>query len=122
MTTKETGAAGEAMVYEELAGRGYAIIERNIRIGRVEVDILAMREGRIVVIEVKTRAEGHLDADFGIDREKLLRLCRAGDAYVRMKNLPHEVQIDLALITNHEDGTTTLEYLDDVALPPRRRR
>lgn len=122
MTTKDIGAAGEQLVAEELAARGYAIVERNVRIGYVEVDILAMHGNRIVIIEVKTRGTDHLDERFGIDRAKLSRLCRAAGNYVRLKNLPHEVQIDLALVTNHPDGTSTMEYLDDVALPPMRRK
>lgn len=120
MNTTEIGQAGEELVAQTLAGRGYAIIGRNMRIGNVEVDILAMNETRLIVVEVKSRKADHLDDDFGIDRDKLRRLCRAGANYVRYMDMPHEVQIDAALVTNHPDGSATLEYLDDIALPPRR--
>lgn len=120
--TKQIGSAGEQLAFETLAAKGYAIIARNARIGNVEVDILAQHGGRLVVVEVKTRGSGHLDANFGIDREKLLRLCRAGSNYVKMKNLPLEVQIDAVLITNHPDGSVEVEHMEDIALPPRRRR
>lgn len=122
MSTKEIGAAGERLVHDELAARGYAIIDTNIRIGSVEVDILARHANRIVVIEVKTRKEEHLDDNFGIDRAKLLRLCRAGASYVQTRNLPHEVQIDAALVVTHAETPPTLTYLKDIALPPMRRR
>lgn len=122
MSTKDIGNAGEQEATELLTGKGYAIVDRQIRIGRVEVDILAQKGNRIVLVEVKTRKEDHLDDNFAIDREKLFRLSRAADTYVRMKNLPHEVQIDAILITNHPDGTRTLVHIEDIALPPRRIR
>lgn len=105
-----------------LASKGYAIIGRNVIIGHVEVDILAMHGARVVIIEVKTRKDDHLDCNFAIDREKICRLCRAGANYVKINNLPHEVQIDAILITNHADGTVDVEHMEDIALPPRRRR
>ncbi len=122
MNTKEIGNAGEERAYELLASKGYAIIGRNVIIGHVEVDILAMYGARVVVIEVKTRKDDHLDSNFAIDREKIYRLCRAGANYVKSNNLPHEVQIDAILITNHADGTADVEHMEDIAMPPRRRR
>lgn len=122
MTTKDIGNEGEAIAREELGGKGYAIIDSNTVIGGVEVDILAQSNRRLVVVEVKTRKEGHQDRDFGIDRKKILRLCRAGASYVKSKDLPLEVQIDAILITNHEDGHYDVEHLEDIAMPPRRRR
>lgn len=120
MNTTEIGQAAEQLVTDTLAARGYAIIGRNMHIGSVEVDILAMNAARLIVVEVKARKAGHFDDNFHIDSDKIRRLCRAGANYVRSMNMPHEVQIDAALITNHHDGTATLEYLDDIALPPRR--
>lgn len=122
MTTKEIGNAGEQEAFELLAGKGYVLIDRQVRIGNVEVDILAQHHNRLVLIEVKTRKEGHLDDNFAIDREKLFRLSRAADIYLRRKNLPYEAQIDAILITNLRDGSRTIDHLEDIALPPRRRR
>lgn len=121
-TTKQIGNKGEDLILETLTGKGYAIIGRNVRIGRVEVDILAQHEARLVVVEVKTRTEDHWDSNFGIDRAKILRLCRAGASFVKTRNLPFEVQIDLALVTNYNDGRIEVEHLEDVAMPPMRRR
>ena len=122
ITTKQIGNRGEDLVAEVLTGKGYAIIGRNVVVGRVEVDILAQHGVRLVIVEVKTRREDHIDSDFGIDKAKILRLCRAGASYVRAMNLPFEVQIDVALVTNYLDGHTEVEHLEDVALPPMRRR
>ncbi len=122
MNTTKIGNAGEQEATELLTGKGYAIIDRQAHIGRVEVDIIAQKGNRIILVEVKTRKEGHVDDNFAMDREKLSRLARAADSYVRMKNLPHEVQIDAVLVTNHPDGTSSLVHLEDISLPPRRYR
>ena len=122
MSTKDIGNAGEQEATELLTAKGYAIVGRQVRIGRVEVDILAQKHNRIILIEVKTRKEDHVDDNFAIDREKLSRLARAADNYVRMKNLPHEVQIDAILVTNRPDGSRSLVHLEDITLPPRRSR
>lgn len=121
-STKQIGNQGEELIMQLLAAKGYAIVGRNVIIGRVEVDILAIHGGRLVVVEVKTRREGHFDSNYGVDRAKVLRLCRAGASYVKTRNLPFEVQIDLALVTNFNDGHSEVEHLEDVAMPPKRRR
>ena len=121
MSTKDIGNAGELEATELLTGKGYAIIDTQVRIGGVEVDILAQKHNRVVLVEVKTRREDHFDNNFAIDREKLSRLARAGDSYVRMKDMPHEVQIDAVLVTKHPDGTRSLVHLEDITMPPRRR-
>lgn len=122
MNTTAIGRKGEDIAAELLAEAGYAIVERNAVIGHVEVDIVAMKHNRIIMVEVKTRDEGTMDVNYGIDREKLYRLSRAGDMYVRFRNLPHEVQIDVILVTNKRDGTVTAEHFPDVCMPPVRHR
>lgn len=121
-TTKEIGTIGEQKAADLLASKGYAIIDRNAIVGNVEVDIIAAKGNRLIMVEVKTRREDHLDDNFGLDANKMRRLARAADSYVRLKNLPHEAQIDAVLVTNKADGSFALEHLEDIALPPRRRR
>lgn len=121
-TTKDIGNAGEQLATDLLTSKGFAIVERNAQVGNIEIDIIAARGNRIAMVEVKTRREGHLDDNFGLDAHKMYRLARAANSYVKLKNLPHEVQIDAILITNKADGSTEVEHLEDIALPPRRRR
>nr|MDE6034186.1 YraN family protein [Muribaculaceae bacterium] len=103
MNTTEIGKRGEQLAADFLAGKGYAIVGRNMVIARREVDILAMHGNRIVVVEVKTRKDDHPDDNFAIDRDKLWRLSRAADIYIRTNNLPHEAQIDAITIVFHQD-------------------
>ncbi|MDE5656554.1 MAG: YraN family protein, partial [Muribaculaceae bacterium] len=61
MKTDELGKWGEDLAVQHLSAAGYAIVERNWRVDHFEVDIIAMNAGRIVVGEVKARADKHGD-------------------------------------------------------------
>lgn len=114
---REFGVWGENVACELLVAKGYAIVARNAKVGRVEIDIVAERGNRVVMVEVKTRKTADEDPSFGIDRRKIARLARAAETYVRMMRLPHEVQIDLIFVigTPH-DGYRT-EHYEDAFLP-----
>ncbi len=122
MNTTEIGHRGEDAATELLTAAGYAIVDRNVLIGNVEVDIIAQHFNRIVFVEVKTRKADSPDWRYGIDSAKIRRLSRAAATYVRSRNLPHEVQIDAILITNHPDGTATADHYPDTPIPPLRSR
>lgn len=121
-TTKAIGNRGEDLAAELLVAKGYAIVDRNVRFGDVEIDIIAQFRGRLIVVEVKTRRLDHEDPDFAIDRPKINRLARAGAAYLKSKNIPLDLQIDVVLVVNMPDGSSSLDHLEDIALPPMRRR
>ena len=50
------GARGEALAAALLARAGYRIAARNVRAAGVELDLVAVRGGLVVVVEVKTRS------------------------------------------------------------------
>lgn len=49
------GKVGEEEVYRFLLEQGYVVLERNWRIGRRELDFVALDGDVLVVIEVKSR-------------------------------------------------------------------
>ncbi len=52
---RSRGQIGETIAKRLLEEHGYEIIERNVRVGRLELDIFARENEDIVIIEVKTR-------------------------------------------------------------------
>ena len=77
------GRFGEDYACRYLENKGYTIIQRNARIGRAEIDIVAGNRDLIVFVEVKTRS----DARFGFPEEavteaKMARLQRAAEAWL----------------------------------------
>ena len=79
---QRAGDGAEAAIAAHLAALGWSILGRQIRVGRAELDLLAIDPGpppALVVVEVRWRAR----RDFGlaeetIDGRKRARLHRAG--------------------------------------------
>jgi putative endonuclease len=75
------GRAAEDLAAGYLAGEGWRLLARNLRLGRSELDIVALDPGppaRLVVVEVRARADReHGLAEETVDWRKRARL-RAG--------------------------------------------
>ncbi len=113
----ETGQWGEELACEKLITEGYAICQRNFRIGHYELDIIAMKGNRIVFVEVKTRTNLNNDPIEAIDNKKILRMVRAANTYVTTFDIPHEVQFDIITIVGTPDNYT-LEHIPDAFMAP----
>jgi putative endonuclease len=67
---QDRGDAAESLVADGLAAAGWQILARNVRIGRGELDIVAIDPGpprHLVIVEVRWRRS----RDFGIAEESL---------------------------------------------------
>lgn len=114
----DTGRLGEQAAADHLTAKGYAIVDRNWRCGRLEIDIVAQRGSRLAIVEVKTRsdADGNDPVD-AVSRSKQLAMVRAGVAYARAHGLPHELQFDIIGISGTPDNFR-IEHIEDAFPPP----
>ena len=79
-TRHSDGALAEQIVAAWLERHGYAIVATNLRVGRLELDVVARQGPVIAVVEVRTRGATAWTSAFGsIDATKRLRLRRAGE-------------------------------------------
>ncbi len=112
----DIGNEGERLAAEFLERLGYRIIDRNWRAPgtRHELDIVAMGEGKLVVVEVKTRSgvrHGQpLDA---IDKRKARYLAVGANAYVTANGIDLPVRFDLIGITKG-----SVRHIKDAFVPP----
>lgn len=72
------GPQGEKRAERFLIKKGYTIAGKNKRVGGVEIDLLALKDDFLCLVEVKTRQS----LDFGfpeefVDQKKQVRLIRA---------------------------------------------
>ena len=108
----EFGRIAEEKVVEEYLKKGYSILERNWRIGKTEIDIIAQKEDRIILVEVKARNTNEEDALAAVDRDKRKRMIKAADVYLRRMdgifNYRFDIAICLGTISQHE-----LEIIED---------
>lgn len=99
-STYETGRAGEEYAVAYLKAEGYEILCRNYRYRRAEIDILALKGNCLVVVEVKTRSGGFYEAlSDSVSRQKIARLVKAADHFVRQRGLEVEVRFDIIQLT-----------------------
>jgi putative endonuclease len=114
-TRHSDGARAEAAVAAWLERRRYAIVATNLRIGRLEIDVVARLGPVIAVVEVRTRSSAAWTTAFGsVDRKKQLRLRRAGERLWqrRYKHDPsaERLRFDVASV-NLATDPPTVEYV-----------
>lgn len=79
----EQGKQGEQIACDFLTGQGYAIVERNYRQKRGEVDIIGVQDERIVFVEVKAWSSYPIAAlGQSINREKQRRIVSASRLFL----------------------------------------
>ncbi len=113
MDTSQTGSRGESLAAEFLRQRrGYAILARNWRSGRLELDIVARDGPTIVFVEVKTRRLGPQPAEEGLGSAQRRRLRRAAAAWIRSHSHPAgEYRFDLVAVTLRRDAPPILHHI-----------
>jgi putative endonuclease len=103
------------VVVSWLEGEGYDIVARNLRIGMLEVDIVARRGPVIAIVEVRARGAGAFTTGFGsVTLKKRERIRRAGERlwqrrYRHDKSVEH-LRFDLASV-RLDVTPPTLEYV-----------
>ncbi len=115
-TRLQVGLEAEEAAASFFEASGFAILGRNVRVGRLEIDIL-LRDGPvIVVVEVRTRGPGAwVGALASVDQEKQKRVRRAGErlwqrVYKKDRSLDR-MRFDIASVTFDEDGRASIEHV-----------
>lgn len=114
-TRAESGARAEAVVVRYLEQHGYRIVDTNLRLGRLEVDIVARQGDVIVLVEVRTRGPGAWTSALGsIDPQKRARIRRAGERLwqrrYRNDSTANRMRFDVAAVDLQRDPPE-VEYL-----------
>ncbi|HWL89124.1 MAG TPA: YraN family protein [Polyangiaceae bacterium] len=106
----------EDAVAHYLEARGFEILARNLKLGHLEVDIVALRDGLAAMVEVRTRGRTAFEGPFAsIAGKKKMRLLYAADRLWRghLAKMPgvERMRIDVAGVTFDEDGDAHVEYV-----------
>lgn len=109
----ELGKIGEELAVDFLTEKGYEILETNWVFQKAEVDIIAIKNTTLVVVEVKTRSS----IDFGspqdfVKPKKIKLLVKSINEYVISNDLDVEVRFDIIAI--HSKGKEfEIEHLEE---------
>lgn len=100
------GKMGEEIAARYLEDQGYIIVERNYRKGHLEIDLIALDEDEIVVVEVKTRSHDViLDPEDAVGHKKRLALIRLANQYARSHGRTENIRLDIVAIVSNADDT-----------------
>ena len=109
----ELGKWGEAEAVAFLKQNGYQILETNWTFQKAEIDIIALKENVLAIVEVKTRSS----IDFGLPQDfvkpaKIQLLVKAVNEYVITNDIEATVRFDIVAI--HKQGDlATIEHIED---------
>ncbi len=88
---KLLGKEGEDRAARFLMKQGYRILERNYRTRSGEIDLIALHDGAVVFVEVKTRTSDAFGApELAVTPRKQQRMVKAALGYIKYKKL-HQV-------------------------------
>ncbi len=110
----DRGRLAELAVADYLVADGFIVLGLNMRLGRLELDVVAQRGDLVAVVEVRTRGSGSFEGAFeSVSPRKRARLLRAVERLwqERLAAMPsvERVRIDVAAVT-FDGGTTRIEY------------
>ena len=111
------GRDAENAVEDFLVERGFAILARNLRLGPLEIDVLAVKDGLAVLVEVRTRGSGsYLPALASITSKKRATILRAAERLWRtrlakMRGIDR-MRIDVAAVTLSDVDEARVEYIE----------
>ena len=113
----QLGKKGEALAATYLAQKGYEIIEQNWRNARDEIDIIAIQNNFLVIVEVKTRSTDYFgDPSEAVTDKKQTFLIRAAEEYVIEKEIDLEVRFDIISIIL-KSNQHQIQHIEDAFYP-----
>lgn len=106
-----------ALYYED---RGYEILERDWKVGKRDIDLIALTEDKdtLVFVEVKTRQNNDLqEPEEAVDVKKMRNLAIAANAYVKLHCLDMDVRFDIISVIGKCSCVESIECFEDAFNP-----
>ncbi len=103
---KEFGVTGEQMAARYLEDQGYAILEHNYYNHHKEVDLIAIDQGELVFVEVKTRSTDYfMQPEEAVNHRKRQNLIRVANQYIRCHKRHETARFDVIAIVKNDEET-----------------
>ena len=109
------GSAGEMLAMDWLSVNGFEVLHHNWRYRRYEIDVIAMREGILHFVEVKSRKESAFgNPEDSVSRKKFRFLQKAAQGYLNRFPGIRWIRYDILAITFRRNGEPDYFFLEDV--------
>lgn len=114
-TRTAIGRRAELAVADFLFANGFTLLARNLKLGALELDVVARKGALVVIVEVRTRGPGAWVRAFeSVTWAKQKRILRAVERLWRTRLVRsatiQRVRVDVAAVT-FADGRTSIEYV-----------
>ena len=107
------GYQGEEAAIRHLVRSCYHLLERNWRMGHLEVDIIAEQYGTLVFVEVKSRKKANpSEALEAVAHTKQGNLIEAAREFLLLHGLDNPVRFDIIAVTG-TDNTPQITHVRD---------
>lgn len=115
----QRGNESEEIASRHLLSEGYAILQRNWKAGKLELDIIARKDSTLIIVEVKSRKEDDIvDPLDAVDDKKIRHIILATDSYIHQNDWNGDVRFDLISVIRPIEGETLIEHIEDAFYPP----
>ena len=105
-TTTETGRAGERRARRSYEALGYEVVAANIRVARVELDLVVRRGNELLFVEVKMkRGDAYGDPLEMVDERKLRRLRRVAETWLAVHPADRACDVAIEVIALRPGGS-----------------
>ena len=119
--TNPIGILGEQEAANILKRKGYRVIEKNWRMGHLEVDLIAENKKDIIFVEVKARTTtfGNKMPEEYVDTLKRKRIIAAANAYIKYKQIEKNPRFDIigVLIEPRTNNITYSNHIENAFYP-----
>ena len=114
----ELGNIGEERAQAYLREKGYKIKHVNWFAGKFELDIVAEKDGWLVVVEVKTRSTDTFEhPQEAITPRKIRNIVSAAHEYILQFDWQGETRFDVISVIPQGQGYR-IDHIEDAFLPP----
>lgn len=119
--TNPIGILGEQEAANILKKKGYRVIEKNWRMGHLEVDLIAENKKDIIFVEVKARTTtfGKKMPEEYVDTLKRKRIIAAANAYIKYRQIEKNPRFDIIgiLIEPRTNNITYSNHIENAFYP-----
>jgi putative endonuclease len=115
--SQQLGRRAEDVAAAHLTSAGYTVLERNLRVGRLELDLVVRADRLVVVVEVRTRGKfSWVRALDSVDVGKRQRVREAGARLWRERFASNatvdRMRFDIVSVEFLSDGGTRVEVVE----------
>lgn len=113
----ELGKSGEDYAYEYLLKKGFEILEKNWRHSKDEVDMIAVHNNCLIIIEVKTRSNLYFgEPQIFVNKKKQAFMIRAANAYIMKNDIHLETRFDIVSVILN-GSRVSIKHIEDAFYP-----